>query len=147
MERREMKRMLMAFGKAQEQLKKEERKIKEMYAQYDAILTASPPQKEGKGANVNSDSVAAKACMREAVREEINQSLQRISDKMVETEKLRRLMLQVLSGEERAVIEARYCKRLRWEYIAGKVRYSRRACFILHDRAIKKLCENWEKSA
>ena len=49
-------------------------------------------------------------------------------------------MLDILSRDERRVITARYIDNIRWDYIPGKVHISRRNCFRLEEKALKKIC-------
>lgn len=53
--------------------------------------------------------------------------------------------LQQLDEREYNVIKARYVDCIRWDFIPGRLSYSRRQCFRLHDNAIHKLIKLMDK--
>lgn len=50
-----------------------------------------------------------------------------------------RNLLSCLTAEEYRIIEQRYIKHIRWDYLPSKMHCSRSTCFNIHDRAMKKL--------
>jgi len=47
--------------------------------------------------------------------------------------------LWMLDEKEYKVIKERYIDSVRWDFIPGRLSYSRRQCFRLHDNAVRKL--------
>ena len=55
------------------------------------------------------------------------------------------LMLQDLDENERKVMEERYVKKTKWDFIPGRINYSRRQCLRFHNSGMEKLCKAYER--
>lgn len=49
--------------------------------------------------------------------------------------------LGILSAEEHKIINLRYFKKIRWDYMSAYMYMSRASCFRLHDKAIAKMVD------
>lgn len=53
-------------------------------------------------------------------------------------------LLRDLTPDEYKVIEARYIDGIKWDFVPGRIAYSRKQCFRLHDTAINKMINQFK---
>ena len=142
MTEREVKRLLFEYGNFNERILEINGEIKrlteiiENMRQVRAVINdGMPPQ---GGVNDPTGETAQKIV--DVYEKQIN-GLWLKTVKVYENKKKVDLLLDALSYNEKAVITERYIKKTRWDFIPGKVHISRRWCFSLHKRALRKMCK------
>lgn len=66
--------------------------------------------------------------------------------KIYEMREMMRKLLSCLDDEEYKVIDLRYIRHIRWSGLPSRMHCSRSTVFRIHDRAIRKLMENFKKT-
>ena len=66
--------------------------------------------------------------------------------KIYEMREMMRKLLSCLDDEEYRVISLRYIRHIRWSGLPSRMHCSRSTVFRIHDRAIRKLMENFKKT-
>ena len=137
---KKMQKLLFAYASMNERIKDINLQIKLQEETRQAMRDIHSVNMDGlpHGSNV-SDPVASAAIKivdrADANIRELLLELGSIYDKQAEI----RALLSCLTAEEYKIIELRYIKLIKWDFLPSKMHRSRSTCFNIHDRAIKKL--------
>lgn len=141
MERREMESLLRRQGRLEQILREE---LAEMQRLEGLFMDVSLPCGGGRSSGVG-DPVSSEVIRRTALEDDIQKCKQKIKDMELMAIRLHRLMVEILSEDERNLIRLRCFKLYQWPAITLKAAMSRSRCFTTYRNSLDKLCLAWDK--
>lgn len=144
---KQIKRLLWEYGTADERIKdiniqiRLQKETQESMRDIGAVKIDGMPHTNGL-----SDPVCG-AAIKIVDRVEMNiKDLVSELTKIYEMREMMRKLLSSLDDEEYRVISLRYIRHIRWSGLPSRMHCSRSTVFRIHDRAIRKLMENFKKT-
>lgn len=144
---KQIKRLLWEYGTADERIKdinfqiRLQKETQESMRDIGAVKIDGMPHTNGL-----SDPVCG-AAIKIVDRVEMNiKDLVSELTKIYEMREMMRTLLSCLDDEEYRVIDLRYIRHIRWSGLPSRMHCSRSTVFRIHDRAIRKLMENFKKT-
>ena len=144
---KQIKRLLWEYGTADERIKdinfqiRLQKETQESMRDIGAVKIDGMPHTNGL-----SDPVCG-AAIKIVDRVEMNiKDLVSELTKIYEMREMMRTLLSCLDDEEYRVIDRRYIRHIRWSGLPSRMHCSRSTVFRIHDRAIRKLMENFKKT-
>lgn len=144
---KQIKRLLWEYGTADERIKdinlqiRLQKETQESMRDIGAVKIDGMPHTNGL-----SDPVCG-AAIKIVDRVEMNiKDLVSELTKIYEMREMMRKLLSSLDDEEYRVISLRYIRHIRWSGLPSRIHCSRSTVFRIHDRAIRKLMENFKKT-
>jgi len=108
------------------------------------ISAAAPQMGAGFGQGGAADSIGREIVSREQAEREIEINERTIRWRLAQYAELARLMLEVLTKEEKDVLWARHGEGLHWDMVAYRTHISRSHCFRVEAVGLEKLCRAWD---
>lgn len=144
---KQIKRLLWEYGTADERIKdiniqiRLQKETQESMRDIGAVKIDGMPHTNGL-----SDPVCG-AAIKIVDRVEMNiKDLVSELTKIYEMREMMRKLISCLDDEEYRVISLRYIRHIRWSGLPSRMHCSRSTVFRIHDRAIRKLMENFKKT-
>lgn len=144
---KQIKRLLWEYGTADERIKdiniqiRLQKETQESMRDIGAVKIDGMPHTNGL-----SDPVCG-AAIKIVDRVEMNiKDLVSELTKIYEMREMMRTLLSCLDDEEYRVIILRYIRHIRWSGLPSRMHCSRSTVFRIHDRAVRKLMENFKKT-
>lgn len=130
------------YGNSGSYIKEIHNEMELLKADIEAMRQLSAVNYDGmpKG-NATSDPTAQAATYIVDVYESRIEKLKANVQRIMERKALAEELLSRLTDDERKVIEERYIKGTRWDFIPGVLHFERTWCFELRKRALKKMCK------
>lgn len=140
--RSEVIELICEYGNSKDYIKKIHSEMDLLKADIEAMRQLSAVNYDGmpKG-STTSDPTAKAATYIVDVYESRIETLKGNVERIMRRKALAEELLDRLTDDERKVIEERYIKGTRWDFIPGILHFERTWCFELRKRALKKMCK------
>lgn len=144
---KQIKRLLWEYGTADERIKDINIQIRLQKETQESMRDIGAVKIDGMPHTKDSSDPVCGAAIKIVDRVEMNiKDLVSELTKIYEMREMMRKLLSCLDDEEYRVIDLRYIRHIRWSGLPSRMHCSRSTVFRIHDRAIRKLMENFNKT-
>lgn len=143
--KQEMIHLLREMGNKKESVEWFRQRNEELRGILRHISAAAPRMGAGFIPGRAADSVGREVVSREQAERLIEINEKAMERRLAEYAELARVMLEVLTKEEKDVLWTRHAEGLHWDMVAYRTHISRSHCFRVEAVGLEKLCRAWDQ--